>query len=86
MSVIHGTAGLRVGFYNSICPRAEATIKAAVQSRFNRDKTITPALLRLYFHDCFVQVSHSTSSHIESYEALIILTLTGFVILGKVLG
>jgi len=61
VSAIHGTAGLQVGFYNAICPGAEAAVKAAVQSRFITDKTITPALLRLYFHDCFVQVTISAS-------------------------
>lgn len=57
MSIMHGTAALKVGFYKTICPSAEATVKANVQSRFNRDKSITAALLRLYFHDCFVAVS-----------------------------
>lgn len=57
MSIAHGSAALKVGFYNTICPKAESTIKGVVQSRFNADKTITPALLRLFFHDCFVTVS-----------------------------
>jgi peroxidase len=57
MSIVHGSAALKVGFYNTICPKAEATVKAVVQSRFTSDTTITPALLRLFFHDCFVRVS-----------------------------
>jgi peroxidase len=54
MSIVDGSAALKVGFYNTICPKAESTIKAVVQARFKSDKTITPALLRLFFHDCFV--------------------------------
>ncbi|KAK7377908.1 hypothetical protein VNO80_03343 [Phaseolus coccineus] len=43
---------LKVGFYDSSCPEAESIVKKAVQNQFNRDKTITAALLRLHFHDC----------------------------------
>ncbi|XP_024381941.1 peroxidase 57 [Physcomitrium patens] len=54
MCVFHGTQGLRVGFYTNTCPNAETIVTQTVQNRFRRDKTITPALLRLFFHDCFV--------------------------------
>ncbi|RDX64819.1 Peroxidase 57, partial [Mucuna pruriens] len=47
-------ADLQVGFYESSCPKAESIVKKVVQNRFNRDKTITAALLRLHFHDCAV--------------------------------
>ncbi|KAK7396115.1 hypothetical protein VNO78_16895 [Psophocarpus tetragonolobus] len=48
-------ADLRVGFYSSSCPRAEAIVRQIVQRRFNRDRSITGGLLRLHFHDCFVR-------------------------------
>jgi peroxidase len=48
-------AQLRVGFYSSTCPNAEAIIKQAVQKKFNSDRSITAALLRMHFHDCFVR-------------------------------
>ncbi|KAI7990260.1 Peroxidase 44 [Camellia lanceoleosa] len=49
------TAKLRVGFYSSTCPRAEQIVQQAVMQRFSTDRSITPALLRMHFHDCFVK-------------------------------
>ncbi|KAI5320590.1 hypothetical protein L3X38_040298 [Prunus dulcis] len=46
---------LKTGFYSSSCPKAEATIRSTVESYFNKDPTIVAGLLRLHFHDCFVQ-------------------------------
>lgn len=48
-------ADLRVGFYKPACPDAESIIFQAVQKRFNTDKSVTAALLRMHFHDCFVR-------------------------------
>ena len=47
---------LKTGFYSSSCPRAEAIVRSTVETHFNRDPTIAAGLLRLHFHDCFVQV------------------------------
>ncbi|KAL7197883.1 hypothetical protein ACSBR2_020412 [Camellia fascicularis] len=47
------TAQLRVGFYNSTCPRAEQIVRQVVMQRFSTDRSITPALFRMHFHDCF---------------------------------
>ncbi|GAA0163113.1 peroxidase [Lithospermum erythrorhizon] len=46
---------LRVGFYSQTCPQAEAIVRSVVQNRFKTDRSITAALLRLHFHDCFVR-------------------------------
>ncbi|XP_031503732.1 peroxidase 43 [Nymphaea colorata] len=46
---------LQVGFYASTCPSAESIVASTVQSSVNADKTIAASLLRLHFHDCFVQ-------------------------------
>lgn len=53
-SCVHGQ-GTRVGFYSSSCPRAESIVRSTVQSHFQSDATIAPGLLRMHFHDCFVQ-------------------------------
>ncbi|GAU40097.1 hypothetical protein TSUD_389470 [Trifolium subterraneum] len=46
----------RVGFYSSTCPQAESIVKSTVTSHVNSDSSLAPGLLRLHFHDCFVQV------------------------------
>ncbi|KAL5719289.1 peroxidase [Ranunculus cassubicifolius] len=48
-------AELQVGFYSSTCPTAESVIQSVVQRRFADDPSISAALLRMHFHDCFVR-------------------------------
>ncbi|XP_028761317.1 peroxidase 44-like [Neltuma alba] len=45
---------LQVGFYRSSCPQAESIVRQVVQKRYSSDNSITAALLRMHFHDCFV--------------------------------
>ncbi|KAL2533110.1 Peroxidase superfamily protein [Abeliophyllum distichum] len=47
--------GLKTGFYSSSCPKAESIVRSTVEARFNKDPTVAAGLLRLHFHDCFVQ-------------------------------
>lgn len=60
--VLVSAQDLRVGFYNSNCPQAESIVKAVVQKHFGTDPSVPAALLRMYFHDCFVRVSNSSSN------------------------
>ncbi|KAL6221696.1 hypothetical protein ACLB2K_005091 [Fragaria x ananassa] len=46
---------LKTGFYSSSCPKAEDIVRSTVESYYNKDPTIAAGLLRLHFHDCFVQ-------------------------------
>ncbi|KAH6804533.1 Peroxidase superfamily protein [Perilla frutescens var. frutescens] len=46
---------LSVGFYAASCPAAEIIVKNTVRSASDLDPTIPGKLLRLLFHDCFVE-------------------------------
>ncbi|KAG0588913.1 hypothetical protein M758_2G231800 [Ceratodon purpureus] len=41
-------------FYKTSCPNAESTITSAVNSSFNKRRASAPGVLRIHFHDCFV--------------------------------
>ncbi|KAG7556084.1 hem peroxidase [Arabidopsis suecica] len=44
---------LRVGFYSTKCPNVENIVSKVVGEAFIKDSSIAPAMIRLYFHDCF---------------------------------
>ncbi|XP_022003571.1 peroxidase 60 [Helianthus annuus] len=48
--------GLQYGFYDGKCETSdvEAIVRNTVFSEFLVDQTIAPALIRMHFHDCFV--------------------------------
>ncbi|XP_078447496.1 peroxidase 40-like [Wolffia australiana] len=45
---------LEIDVYRSACPEAEAIVFAGVQAAVARDSRMAASLLRLHFHDCFV--------------------------------
>ncbi|KAJ4882781.1 Peroxidase 56 [Raphanus sativus] len=47
--------GLKFGFYDSTCPKAERIVKKSVLDAIKKDPTIGAPLLRMFFHDCFVR-------------------------------
>jgi peroxidase len=51
------SAQLSATFYDASCPNALATIKSAVTAAVSNEPRMGASLLRLHFHDCFVQVS-----------------------------
>jgi hypothetical protein len=47
---------LVVGYYAETCPNVESIVSNAVANAYQQDAGTAPGLLRLHFHDCFVQV------------------------------
>ncbi|KAI3823326.1 hypothetical protein L1987_04761 [Smallanthus sonchifolius] len=52
----HCYGDLQFGFYNGKCQNSdvEDIVRRTVVAKFFSDKTIAPALIRMQFHDCFV--------------------------------
>lgn len=48
--------GLSMDFYDTNCPNLESIIRTQLQEVFQNDVGQAAGLLRLHFHDCFVQV------------------------------
>ncbi|KAL5232489.1 hypothetical protein ABZP36_031265 [Zizania latifolia] len=45
---------LRAGYYDQTCRAAESIVFDEVQKAWNADRSIPASLIRLHFHDCFV--------------------------------
>ncbi|KAJ8542052.1 hypothetical protein K7X08_016918 [Anisodus acutangulus] len=48
------SAQLSTNFYSKSCPKLYQTVKSTVQSAINKETRMGASLLRLFFHDCFV--------------------------------
>lgn len=51
--------GLSWAFYESKCPKLESIVRKQLKKVFKEDIGQAAGLLRLHFHDCFVQVTSS---------------------------
>ncbi|KAJ6819938.1 peroxidase 12-like [Iris pallida] len=54
-STIPVSNDLSYTFYKSKCPKLESIVKSHLQKAFKSDIGLAAGLLRLHFHDCFVQ-------------------------------
>ncbi|XP_073035997.1 lignin-forming anionic peroxidase-like [Primulina eburnea] len=48
-------AQLSSTFYDATCPNAVATIRTSIRQAVSRERRMAASLIRLHFHDCFVQ-------------------------------
>lgn len=55
MSTMQTDAQLTSTFYDSSCPSALSTIRSAVRTAIAKERRMAASLIRLHFHDCFVQ-------------------------------
>jgi len=51
-------------FYGTRCPRALYIIRREIIAAVSKDRRLGASLLRLHFHDCFVQVSLRSSIYL----------------------
>lgn len=53
---IRDGSNLEYDFYRNTCPLAEDIVRSAVTDIYFDHRDLSPSLLRLFFHDCFIQV------------------------------
>lgn len=58
-----GSSGLSPGYYSKTCSNLEKIVLREVTKKKNETVVTIPAVLRLFFHDCLVNVSSSIHSH-----------------------
>jgi len=56
-------AQLSPDYYNKVCPQALPIIYSVVKQAIIDEKRMAASLLRLHFHDCFVNVSCTLFYH-----------------------
>jgi peroxidase len=55
---VAGQGQLQVGYYNKTCPAAEQIVRNETTVAIGSSPDLAAALLRLHYHDCFVQVPY----------------------------
>lgn len=71
--------GLNMNYYIMTCPFAEAVVKDIVDRALQDDPTMAAGLIRMHFHDCFIEVYINTCI-IYMYNYIRVLVLIFFVI------
>ncbi|XP_047306385.1 lignin-forming anionic peroxidase-like [Impatiens glandulifera] len=55
ISLFIGSNSLSTTFYDNTCPNALTTIRTSIRQAVSRERRMAASLIRLHFHDCFVQ-------------------------------
>ncbi|CAJ2640443.1 unnamed protein product [Trifolium pratense] len=67
------SAQLSEKFYSNKCPKVFDTVKSVVRSAVAKERRIGASLLRLFFHDCFVDVE-AICPGVVSYADIVAIT------------
>uniref|UniRef100_A0ACD6AHY8 Uncharacterized protein n=1 Tax=Avena sativa TaxID=4498 RepID=A0ACD6AHY8_AVESA len=54
VSAANGDHKLSARYYDKTCPNVQRVVQTVMANTVARDPSVAPALLRLFFHDCFV--------------------------------
>ncbi|KAF3335414.1 lignin-forming anionic peroxidase-like protein [Carex littledalei] len=54
-SLKHCQASLTSNYYDYTCPQAIPIIRTAIRDAIAKERRMAASLIRLHFHDCFVQ-------------------------------
>ncbi|XP_062196125.1 peroxidase 47-like [Phragmites australis] len=85
-----GVAALSMDYYGMSCPFAEMIVFNVVGEALMKDPTLAASLLRLHFHDCFVQgcdasvLLDSTSENTAEKDALANKSLRGYEVIDSI--
>lgn len=69
MAVETGEGQLVENFYSFTCPSVEAVVQQVVTNKISQTFITIPATLRLFFHDCFVEVVDMPCSSFYSCDS-----------------
>jgi len=66
-------------FYNETCSNVSSIVRGIIETALLTDTRIGASLIRLHFHDCFVDVRTSISPAPQSWESTTFNSLINFV-------
>jgi peroxidase len=60
----HGHGKLSTKFYAKSCPSVAAIVRSVMEQAVAKEPRMGASIIRLFFHDCFVNVGHILISYI----------------------
>lgn len=72
LELIQVAEGLQVGYYTRTCPNAENIVKGVLSQKMQQNRGIAASVLRLHFHDCFVDVSNPMPFVMQNHSVILL--------------